>query len=588
MKSKRHISFIIFFAALGLLVGSWACSSGRKAAKTTPKTPPAAKEKTATGKNGAGIKPDTKQSAPPARPAAPLPVLEKEDFDGEAEPGKNGALAPDKEEASALLEEALTVYQEALTALDRGETDPALSKLDEAYGLILKANTPPDSDLCQEKNDLRILIAQRIQQLYASHLKTAAVGNGTIPLVENKWVLDEIRSFQTKERQFFEEAYKRSGLYRPMIIEELRKGGLPEHLSWVPIIESGFKVRALSRARALGMWQFIRSTGYRYGLKQDKYIDERMDPVKATRAAVKYLAELHDFFGDWTTALASYNCGEFRVQNVIKAQKIDYLDNFWDVFNNLPYETARFVPRIIAAMLIIENPVKYGFTLPIPDPSLTWETVTVRQPVKLASISATLGLDPLILPFLNPELRHDSTPNYDYALKVPGGYGEKVLAALPALPRYIPPDVVYGWHTVKSGDTLGAIARRYRTSTDALMRLNGIKNPRSLQIGRKLKIPGKGDPAEPEPGSGPAPRLSVQTAKPKGTTPGTDPAGGPGVQPAAHAPDGMTVYIIREGDTLFTLALQFNTTVKKIKTDNGLSGDSLRVGQRLVIHGGRT
>jgi len=490
MKSRRNISFIAFFTALGLLIGSWACSSGRKAAKTTPQTSPAAKEKTAKGKNGAGIKPDTKQSAPPARAAAPLPVLEKDDLDGEAEPGKNGAQAPDKEEASALLEEALTAYQEALNALDRGETDPALAKLDEAYGLILKANTPPDSDLCQEKNDLRILIAQRIQQLYASHLKTAAVGNGTIPLVENKWVQDEIRSFQTKERLYFQEAYKRSGLYRPMIVEELRKGGLPEHLSWVPIIESGFKVRALSRARALGMWQFIRSTGYLYGLKQDKYVDERMDPVKATRAAVRYLTELHDFFGDWTTALASYNCGEYRVQNVIKAQKIDYLDNFWDVFNNLPYETARFVPRIIAAMLIIENPAKYGFTLPIPDPSLTWETVTVGQPVKLASISATLGLDPLILSFLNPELRHDSTPNYDYALKVPIGYGEKVLAALPALPRYIPPDVVYGWHTVKSGDTLGAIARRYRTSTDAIMRLNGIKNPRSLQIGRKLKIPG--------------------------------------------------------------------------------------------------
>jgi len=559
MKHRQDISFIAFIAALGLLVGSWACSSGRKAAKTTPQASPAAKEKTANRKNGAGIKPDSKQSAPPARAAAPLPLLEKDDLDGEAEVGKNGAQAPDKEEASGLLEEALTAYQEAQAALDRGETEPALSKLDEAYGLILKANTPPDSDLCQEKNDLRILIAQRIQQLYASHLKTAAVGNGTIPLVENKWVQDEIRSFQTKERQYFEEAYKRSGLYRPMIIEELGKGGLPEHLSWVPIIESGFKVRALSRARALGMWQFIRSTGYRYGLKQDKYVDERMDPVKATRAAVRYLAELHDFFGDWTTALASYNCGEFRVQNVIKAQKIDYLDNFWDVFNNLPYETARFVPRIIAAMLIIENPAKYGFTLPTPDPSLTWETVTVGQPVKLASISSTLGLDPLILSFLNPELRHDSTPNYDYALKVPVGYGEKVLAALPALPRYIPPDVVYGWHTVKSGDTLGAIARRYRTSTDAIMRLNGIKNPRSLQIGRKLKIPGKGDPA-----------------------------GEAGAQPAAHSPDGMTVYIIKEGDTLFTLARQFNTTVEKIKTDNGLAGDSLRVGQRLGINGGKT
>jgi len=560
MTSRRNRCFIAFIAATGLLVGSWACSSGRKAAKTAPKTPPAAKAKSTNGKNGAGIKPDPKQSASSARPTVSLPVLQKDDLDGGVESGKNGAQAPDKEEASGILEEALTTYQEAQTALDRGETDLALSRLDEAYGLILKADTPPDSDLCQEKNDLRILIAQRIQQLYASHLKTVAVGNGTIPLVENKWVLDEIRSFQTKERLFFQEAYKRSGLYRPMIIEELSKGGLPEHLSWVPIIESGFKVRALSRARALGMWQFIRSTGYRYGLKQDKYVDERMDPVKSTQAAVKYLAELHDFFGDWTTALASYNCGELRVQNVIKAQKIDYLDNFWDVFNNLPYETARFVPRIIAAMLIIENPAKYGFTLPTPDPSLTWETVTLRQPVKLASISATLGLDPLILSFLNPELRHDSTPDYDYALKVPIGYGEKVLAALPALPRYIPPDVVYGWHTVRSGDTLGAIARRYRTSADAIMRLNGIKNPRTLQIGRKLKIPGKGDPAE----------------------------AGPAVQPAARAPDGMTVYIIKEGDTLFTLATQFNTTVNKIKTDNGLSGDRLIAGQRLVINGGKT
>jgi membrane-bound lytic murein transglycosylase D len=562
MKNRRFISIMVFFAALGLLVGSWACSSGRKAAKMTPKASPAAKEKTSDGKNGAGFKPDTKQSATPARAAAPLPVLEEDDLDGEAEPGKNGAQTPDKEEVAALLEEALTAYQEAQAALDRGETDPALAKLDEAYGLILKANTPPDSDLCQEKNDLRILIAQRIQQLYASHLKTAAVGNGTIPLVENKWVQDEIRSFQTKEKLYFEEAYKRSGLYRPMIIEELRKGGLPEHLSWVPIIESGFKVRALSRARALGMWQFIRSTGYRYGLKQDKYVDERMDPVKATRAAVRYLTELHDFFGDWTTALASYNCGELRVQNVIKAQKIDYLDNFWDVFSNLPYETARFVPRIIAIMLIIENPAKYGFTLPTPDASLAWETVTIGQPVKLASISATLGLDPLILSFLNPELRHDSTPNYDYALKVPVGYGEKVLAALPALPRYIPPDSVYGWHSVKSGDTLGAIARRYRTSTDAIMRLNGIKNPRSLQIGRKLKIPGKGDPSEPEPGGGPA---AAASKTPKGVA-----------------------YTVKEGDTLFTLARQFNTTVDRIKAANGLDGDTLSVGQKLVISAGRS
>ncbi|MCK7520278.1 MAG: transglycosylase SLT domain-containing protein [Ignavibacteriales bacterium] len=121
---------------------------------------------------------------------------------------------------------------------------------------------------------------------------------------------EEIKSFQTVERKAFEESYRRSGLYMDMILAELRKEGLPEQLAWIPLIESSFKPRALSRARALGMWQFIRSTGYRYGLKQDKYVDERMDPVKATRAAIQYMIELHDMFGDWTTAIAAYNCGE--------------------------------------------------------------------------------------------------------------------------------------------------------------------------------------------------------------------------------------------------------------------------------------
>jgi LysM repeat protein len=120
------------------------------------------------------------------------------------------------------------------------------------------------------------------------------------------------------------------------------------------------------------------------------------------------------------------------------------------------------------------------------------------------------------------------------------------------------------------------------------MRLNGIKNPRGLRIGQKLKIPGKGDPSEPEPGGGPAPQLSVQAAKPKGTTPGTVPPGGHDARPAAQAQDGKTVYIIKDGDTLFTLARQFHTTVEKIKAANGLADDGLRIGQRLIFNGGKT
>jgi membrane-bound lytic murein transglycosylase D len=563
MNGKRYISFIIYPLALILFLGGAACSSGKKAAKTTPAPGASAGAASQNDRNGqAPAKPEGKPAMPPARTPAALPIVEQDDLAEETEAGRNGARTPEREEAAAYLEDALATYQEAQSALDRGETETALAKLDEAYGLILKARTAPDSDLCQEKNDLRILIAQRIQQLYASHLKAPATGNGTIPLVENKWVEAEIRSFQTREKGYFLDAYKRSGLYRPMIVEEFRKAGLPDQLSWVPIIESGFKTRALSRARALGMWQFISSTGYRCGLKQDKYVDERMDPVKATRAAIRYLTELHEFFGDWTTALASYNCGEFRVQNVIKAQKIDYLDNFWDLFSNLPYETARFVPRIIAVLLITENPAKYGFSLPVPDEPVAFETVRLSQPVKLASLASSMGLDPVLLTFLNSELRHDSTPNYDYELKVPTGYGEKVTAALPNLPRYIPPDAIYGWHNIRSGDTLGALARRYRTTAQAIMRMNGIKNPKALRIGQKLKIPGKGDPKEPEPAAGPA---AAASKTPKGVA-----------------------YTVKEGDTLFTLARQFNTTVDRIKSANGLEGDSLNVGQKLVIADGKS
>jgi len=546
MKNRPYV-LPAFLALVALLFAD--CASGAKKTKTAPSTPPASARTVKAEQAG--------ERAQAPKPEASLPAVHTNDIQGDSESRKNGG--EEREDASQLLEGSLAAYQEAQSSLEREEFDNALAKLDEAYALLLDVEAAPDSALCQEKNDLRILIAQKIQQIYATHLKPAVNNNGTIPLVENKWVLDEIKSFQTRERKYFEESYKRSGLFRPMIVKELTEAGLPEALSWLPLIESGFKIRALSRAKALGLWQFIRTTGFRFGLKLDKYVDERMDPPKATRAAVQYLSELHDFFGDWTTALASYNCGEMRVQNVIRAQKIDYLDNFWDLFNNLPYETARFVPRFIATLLIIENPAKYGFELPTPDPPLVWETVTVSQPVKLADLSSALGLDPAVLLMMNAELRNNSTPNYEYALKVPETFGEKTMAALPTLPRYIPPDAIYGWHRVRSGDTLGSIAKRYRTTVAAITRMNGIRNPRLLRIGQQLKIPGKGQDSS-----------DAKT--------GTPPP----------APGARVDYTVRPGDTLYTLAKQFKTTIAKIKSANRLEGDSLNVGQKLVIESGTT
>lgn len=517
-----------------LLLG-WGCSSSKTPPKiVTPPAPAPLQEKPPAE--------PLPQEDPPTEPAETAQV--QEEAAPEIQNQESNALT-NKEDPSVLLEEALNTYQDAQAAWEKGDWDSAFLALDEAYALILKVQLPPDSPLVQEKNDLRLLIAQRIQQIYASRPVIVGDNHKTIPLEENKEVLDEVRSFQTKEKTSFLEAYRRSGLYRDMIVEELRKEGLPEELSWLPLIESGFKVRALSRARALGLWQFISSTGYRYGLKRDLYVDERMDYLRSTRAAVRYLVELHSFFGDWSTALAGYNCGEIRVQNVIRTQRIDYLDNFWDLYRQLPWETARFVPRFLATLLIINNPGKYGFELPQPDPPLKYDSVPIDQPFKLSALAASLGVNASELSVLNPELRHDSTPAYGYLLRVPVGYGEKAVALTAGLPKWIPPEAEYTWHYVRRGETLSTIAARYRTSVRAIARLNGLRSVHFIKPGQRLKIPGRGG--------------AVASS-----------AGGP------HPGDnngGMVAYTVQAGDTLYKIAKSHAMNLEEFLRLNGLEGD---------------
>jgi len=422
-------------------------------------------------------------------PTADISTSEK--MEAVEEPLSESAPAVEQADVPALMEEALALCQEAQASWEQGDFDRAMTVLDDAYALLLKMDPPPDSALGDEKNDLRLNIAKRIQMLHAARYFPGRENNKTIPLVENRYVLAEIECFKNRERKYFEESYMRSGLYRDMIQEEMKKAGLPDDLSWLPIIESGFKIRALSRARALGLWQFIASTGSLYDLKRDRWVDERMDPLKSTRAAIRYLSELHAMFGDWTTALAAYNCGEYRVQRVINAQRMNYLDNFWDLFPMLPYETARFVPRFIAALSIIENPDKYGFKLPRPYPPLKFETMTVEKPVKLSSLSTALGLDASELAFLNPELRYDATPNYAYELRIPAGLRDKMREIFVNLPRWIPPEATTILYVVRRGDTLSSIARRHRTSVAALKRLNNIRGT-LIRPGQRLKVPGRG------------------------------------------------------------------------------------------------
>ncbi|MDH4270776.1 MAG: LysM peptidoglycan-binding domain-containing protein [Candidatus Aminicenantes bacterium] len=542
MKQNRTILLVVSMALF-----SWACSSSKAPPKVvTPPNPPSVQETPP-------LQPISQEPEPPQAEPAPSidaePVPEGPDQEKEA--------SGEKEDAAELLEAALNTYQDALAAWDKGESEAALLALDEAYGFILRAQLPQDSPLLQEKKDLRLLIAQRIQQIYAARLVTVGDNHKSIPLEENKEVLNEIACFQGRERSQFLEAYKRSGLYREMIIEELRKEGMPEELSWLPMIESFFKVRALSRARALGMWQFISSTGYRFGLKRDRYIDERMDPVKSTRSAIQYLIELHAFFGDWLTALAGYNCGEIRVQNVIRSQRINYLDNFWDLFRQLPFETARYVPRMIATLLIINNPEKYGFDLPPPDPPLSYDAITVGQPFKLTTLASALGVNAAELVTLNPELRHDSTPDYEYSLRVPSGQGDKALLAVASLPKWIPPEAQYTLHTVRKGETLSTIAARNRTSVSAIVRLNNLRSKHYLRIGQRLKIPGRG--------------VTVTSSRASTNT-------------AVVDSEGKVQYVVRAGDTLFSIAKSFSMKLDDFIVLNGLSREStIYPGQRLWV-----
>jgi len=443
----------------------------------------------------------------------------------------------------------------------KGELENALEALDEAYSLILGVDADDSTKLIQQKEDLRFSIAKRILEIYASRNIVVNGAHNAIPLVTNRHIQAEINLFtKGKEKKFFIQSYKRSGRYRPFIISALKEAGLPLELSWLPLIESGFKVNALSKARALGLWQFIPSTGYKFGLKRNTFIDERLDPVKATNAAIAYLNELHQIFGDWTTVLAAYNCGERRVLRVIRNQNVNYLDNFWDLYKRLPRETARYVPRFLATLHILNNPKKYGLDSISVDPPLTYETITVSRQIHLKNIARATGLTEKILKDLNPELRYKILPRESYSLRVPPGKGDAVLAKLDEIPYSSKPGSRPGsgfvHHRIKRGETLSTIAKRYRTNVKRIAIANNIYKTSYIVAGKTLKIPLRGPIRYPRSDS----KKSSKSKK---------------VKPSTH--------VVKSGDSLWNLARHYGTTTKNIQRLNNLSTTKLHVGQILKI-----
>jgi len=457
------------------------------------------------------------------------------------------------------LDEALELCEESQQYWQQGELENALEALDRAYALILSVDTSNRPKLIQQKEDLRFMISKRILEIYASRNIVVNGNHNAIPITINRHVQAEINLFTTgRERRFFIESYRRSGLYRDKIVRALKAAGLPEELSWIPLIESGYKVNALSRARALGLWQFIPSTGYKFGLQRNKFIDERMDPEKSTRAAIEYLKELHRIFGDWATVLAAYNCGEGRVLRVIRGQNVNYLDNFWDLYERLPRETARYVPRFLATLHILNNPETYGLDMVTVDPPMEYETVAVSKQVHLRNVAKSIGVDEKALKDLNPELRYRILPGDNYRLRIPPGNSDLLMAKIDQIPVSHPPQRAYVYHRVRNGETLSVIARKYRTSVRSIMRANNMRRSNYIVAGKRLKIPRRG----------------YMQSKPRTVQ---KPLNGQALN-----------HIVRKGDSLFTIAKRYGTTIKKIQKLNNLTTTTLHKGQTLIIFPGKS
>ncbi|HET7875601.1 MAG TPA: transglycosylase SLT domain-containing protein [Methylomirabilota bacterium] len=323
---------------------------------------------------------------------------------------------------------------------------------------------------------------------------------------DNAQVRHFLEQFQTGYRRAVVERWlMRAGRYLPMILDVFRQKGLPEELVFTAMIESGFDPVAVSRAGAKGLWQFMAPTARRYGLRVDRWLDERLDPEKSTVAAAHHLRDLYTVFGSWDLVQAAYNAGEEKVQRAIRGMGTS---DFWALVHGhvLKAETKNFVPAIHAATLIGREPERYGFIV-APEEPLRWELVKVPGATRLSRVAALAGLAAEDLEQLNPQLRLMQTPpGPPYHLKVPAGTAERVreafdwkatarraMAALrdrgrgkgaPAAAAV--PQI----HVVKQHETAGLIAKRYGITVAELIRWNELDDAARIRPGDRLRVAG--------------------------------------------------------------------------------------------------
>ncbi len=562
MKIKR--SYLLIAAAMVVLLAGLGCQTAKKPVSALPAF------QTSTPPIQAPAPSKTSPAPTTAKPTAPVQAVNKQ-----AEP------KPDP--VAEVIGKAETEFQAGLDQYNAGQKDQAKEHFDRAFNLLMGSPSDIRSDLRFQHEFDRVLESinklesAAVQQSETApeqksepapideanevtnypvdpSLKAQATAeikatHSDLPLMMTDQVAGYINYFSSRGHGTLERALTRSGRYREMIERILKEEGVPQDLIYLAQAESGFHPYAVSRAGARGIWQFMGSRARAYDLHHDSWVDDRQDPEKSTRAAARHLKDLYNQFGDWYLAMAAYNSGPGTVQSAVK--RTGYAD-FWELYrrNVLPKETRNYVPIIVAVTIMAKNPGQYGLDTITPDREMAYDTVKISYPVDLRLVAECVGGSPGELQELNPSLLRMTTPKGHFELHIPAGTAEKYQAAITA----IPPDMRLWWryHTVEPGDTLMSVARSYKTTLRTIAEANQLDTSANIEAGAKLIIP---------------------------IAPGRHSSGD-----AQTYAKRLTVYHVRNNDTVQTIADNLGIPPTTIRRWNRLKGDSLAGRRVLYIH----
>ncbi len=365
----------------------------------------------------------------------------------------------------------------------------------------------------------------------------------------NHW----IHYYSVKDRDRFQRMLNRGEVYREIVQRILVESGLPADLYYLALIESGFVTGARSHASAKGVWQFMKGTGKQYGLFISPLVDERDDPVRATKAAAKYLRKLYSAYESWELAFAAYNAGEYRVlTSIMRGETRDY----WKLAEKklIPRETRNYVPKIIAAMKIARRLDRYGFKLNSNRDLALYPKLKlyqVKSPVSVTSIAKKMGITNKEVLKYNPHLQNGMTPlkTSTYGIWFPDVNSSEIQGILGSIRREyrktkrIASKVPKGVYKVRSGDTLSGIARRLKVKTSHLRNINNIKSNK-IFVGQRLKY------------------WRVNHAKTMFNS---------------------NIYNVKKGDTLSVISKRFNIRMSNLKKYNNLKSNNLYIGQKISL-----